>query len=110
MNLFQRANSDQICCLIDKNGLLESLNHIITNLVDMKQEVLDAVLNVLQTENSDSGTNYKKKIKEAGLIEIIEELANDDELSSDANQILEYFMPVEQEINQENCDETVEEK
>jgi len=105
-NLFSSASAEQIDCLIKKHELMESFVHILMKSDGtLKQEALEAILTVLNNENCDLETNTKE-IREAGLVEIIRDLAKDEELSSNADQILEYFSDGkgENEKNQENSE------
>ncbi len=89
VNMFIRASPEQICCLIDKHGLLESLSHIIKSFDDQKQKILSAIFKVLKT-------GHKNSVKEAGLVEIIEGLANNSgALSLKAKYLLQYLSMIE---------------
>jgi len=94
--MFLGASHEQIHCIVEKHGLLESLAHIITNFDDMEQQTLEAILNVLGVGECYFQINYTKYIEEAGLVEIIKGLAMKNQFSKNANRILKYF-PIEME-------------
>ena len=92
-NMFSQATAEQIHCIIYKHGLLKGLTHILTDFEDrLKQNALQAVRSVLETEvDNTEKESHVKEIKEAGLVEIIQNMAKDSDFSSNANLILDYF-------------------
>jgi len=100
--MLSAANAEQTDLLIEKHGLMKSFTYILTKFEDkLKHEALEAILTVLDTEDCAFKTNAQF-MREAGLVEIFKDLAKDDEFSSNAGLILEYFSDVNEEKNEKN--------
>jgi len=97
-NLGTGASTTQISQLVNGYNYLRCLNLIFDNPDSkIRQNGLEAALNVLQAGENVSGENpYLKNFVEDGLVELIQIMAKKDEFASLANQILEFFKDLDE--------------
>ncbi len=92
--MFSAATDEQTHRAIYDRGITHSFYHILKDFEDdLKQNAVEAILNILKTK-SDNATrdSWMEAIKkEAGLVEMIQDLAKDGEFSSNVELILNYF-------------------
>lgn len=92
--------------MVHDYDLMECFTHILARFAkDLKQKALDTILIVLESETWDEERPHVNKIKEAGLVCILQYMAKDTEFRSEAEPILKCFSvenPIESESETEN--------
>jgi len=104
-NMISGATTEQIDRIVKDHGLIDSLPHILSNQKpQVKVRALDALHVLLKAGGTTTENDYTKYIEDAGIVEMIEELSENETFKAKANLILAYF-PVDDDEEGEEEEE-----
>ncbi len=103
------ATTEQIDRIIKDHGLLECFPRIlVSHKPQVKQRGLEALCALLKAGGTLTANEYTQYIEDAGILELVEDLAENDTFTTKANQILTYF-PLDDDEEEEESENKKEE-